>query len=121
VIPPGRVEEVLAALFAVLRHAWLGEPAEPIDLEAAMTRLPETLREDARRIVERISPSDSRSLDCTAATLCLMADYVSHPPLSDEEEARLAMLQGVHAVPAITRELEDVLRCGLGRQAGVAC
>jgi Ca-activated chloride channel family protein len=121
VIPPGRVEEVLAALFAVLRHAWLGEPAEPIDLEAAMTRLPETLREDARRIVERISPSDSRSLDCTAATLCLMADYVSHPPLSDEEEARLAMLQAVHAVPAITQELEDVLRCGLGRQAGVAC
>jgi uncharacterized protein YegL len=121
VILPERVEEVLAALFAVLRQAWLGEPAEPIDLEGAVTRLPEALREDARRIVERISPGDSRSLHCTAATLCLMADYVSHPPLSDEEEARLAMLQAVHAVPAITQELEDVLRCGLGRQAGVAC
>jgi Ca-activated chloride channel family protein len=121
VITPERVAEILAALFAVLRHAWLGDPAEPIDLGTALTRLPEALRDDALRILDRISPSDSRSLGSAAATLCLLEDRVSHRRLTDDEEARLAMLQGIHAAPETARYLDDVLRDGIGRRWEVPC
>ncbi len=121
VILPERVEEILAALFAVLRHAWLGDPAEPIDLETAVTRLPGTLREDARQILQRIWPNDTRTLDSAASMLCLMEDRVDHRPMTDDEEARRAMLHAVHPAPAIARELEALLRDGVGRQDAVAC
>lgn len=89
-IPPAEARRVLLALYRALLSALAGEPTSSIDLPSIVDALPDDMHESTRQLLARCELSADNP-DAGAALLLALNDVLDQPPLTDEQEAMLAM------------------------------
>lgn len=111
-----RVRQILLALHAVLRAAWLATPPSGIGVRGAVERLPESLRESARDVLQALWlwPTDD-DLAHGAAVFAALAALDAMPPLDDDEESACALLAARYTrhMPIDEARLREALRDGV--------
>lgn len=91
-LAPERVAAVRVALSYVLSRLLLDEEVEEIDLARVLGALDEGLRDDARRYLAQLGNPVADVQDAIRLLTTLLEDDGA-PELTDEQEARLALLQ----------------------------